>query len=188
MPLVATVDYPTRRIYLTAQALVGDFDTLEVYREVRALRKATEEHRKFRPMIVGGGNIQKTATSFTQAYVQLLNGCRIVPANVGGRIRLVRDTFTDDGAVGEACFDRTNISSNVDIDVAVLAVEIRTVSGSGASSGLTTEQAAKLDELWKLAGLDPASPMTVTPTGRLAGGINQAITGDGESTTTVQRL
>jgi hypothetical protein len=63
-----------------------------------------------------------------------------------------------------------------------------TIAGSGGSGGLTTDQAAKLDELWKLAGLDSANPMTVTPNNRVVGGISQTITGDGETTTTVTRV
>ena len=46
----------------------------------------------------------------------------------------------------------------------------------------------KIDELWKLQGLDSANPMTVTPTSRAAGaGVTQVISGDGENTSTVTR-
>jgi hypothetical protein len=45
----------------------------------------------------------------------------------------------------------------------------------------------KIDELHKLQGLDAANPMTVTPTSRTTGAISQAISGDGETTTTVTR-
>lgn len=137
MPLVASVDYTAKRIYLTVQALVGDFDTSAVYREVRSLRRVIEAHRMFPPMIIGGGNIQKTSSTYTQAYVQLLRGCRLVPAEATGRIKLIRDTFTDDGLSGAECFDRSSVVANVDIDVAVQAVEIRTVSLGGGTDTLT---------------------------------------------------
>ena len=45
----------------------------------------------------------------------------------------------------------------------------------------------KVDELWKLQGLDSANPMTVTPTARSTGAISQTISGDGENTSTVTR-
>ena len=45
----------------------------------------------------------------------------------------------------------------------------------------------KVDELWKLQGLDPSNPMTVTQTSRQTGTINQTISGDGENTSTVTR-
>lgn len=45
----------------------------------------------------------------------------------------------------------------------------------------------KLDELHKIHGLRAAAPMTVTPTTRVAGAINQVISGDGTTTSTVTR-
>lgn len=130
---VASVDYVTKRIYLDASTAVGDLDTLDVYREVRALRRTNEAHRKYKPMIVGGGMIQKTATTFTAPYVQLLDGCRLVPYNASHKIRLIRDTFTDDNMSGRDCFDRgpLGLTVEVDIDVQVDKVEVRTVATSG---------------------------------------------------------
>jgi len=46
---------------------------------------------------------------------------------------------------------------------------------------------AKVDELHKLQGLDATAPMTVTPTSREAGAVTQTISGDGVSSSTVQR-
>ena len=48
----------------------------------------------------------------------------------------------------------------------------------------TTQQ---IDELHKLQGLNKAAPLIVTPTTRQAGNIQQVITGDGETSTTVTR-
>lgn len=45
----------------------------------------------------------------------------------------------------------------------------------------------KVDELWKLQGLDANNPMTVTPTARSTGSISQTISGDGTTTSTVTR-
>ncbi|MBL0710899.1 MAG: LamG domain-containing protein [Colwellia sp.] len=42
-------------------------------------------------------------------------------------------------------------------------------------------------DLYKLQGLDAATPLTVTPTSRVAGTVTQAISGDGVSSSTVQR-
>lgn len=46
----------------------------------------------------------------------------------------------------------------------------------------------KVDELWKLQGMDIDFPMTVTPTLRETNGIQLAITGNGTTTTTVTRF
>lgn len=136
MTVVASVDYAARRIYLAAATVDANLDTLDVYREVRALRRTTEAHRKYKPMVEAGGNIVKiTGTSYTPAYVRLLYGCRIVPYNVSHKIRLVRDTFTDDGLAGRDCFDRTplSVSVDVDIDVDFPEIEIREVTVSGST-------------------------------------------------------
>lgn len=136
MPVVSSVDYAARRIYLSAATVDANLDTMDVYREVRALRRTTESHRKYRPMVEAGGNIVKIiGTSYTPAYVRLLYGCRIVPYNVSHKIRLVRDTFTDDGLAGRDCFDRTplSVSVDVDIDVDFPEIEIREVTISGST-------------------------------------------------------
>ncbi len=148
MPLVASVDYPNKRIYLSASTADADLDTLAVYREVRALRRTTDSHREFRPIIEAGGNIEKIAgVSYTPAYVRLLYGCRIVPYNGSHSLRLVRDTFTDDGFSGRDCFDRTPLSPSVEvnIDVDFPEIEIREVVISG-STGPTAAEIA--DAVW----------------------------------------
>lgn len=150
MPLVASVDYPGKRIYLSAETMNADFDTLDVYREVRALRRTTPDHRKFRPIIAAGGNIEKIAgQAYTPAYVQLLYGCRIVPYNTNHALKVVRDTFTDDGVAGRDCFDRSVLSPGVvvNIDVDFPAVEIRTVPTSGNEYSLNDIAAALLAAL-----------------------------------------
>lgn len=144
MALVASVDYPNKRIYLSAATADADLDTLDVYREVRALRRTTEAHRRFRPIIEAGGNIEKiTGVSRTPAYVRLLYGCRIVPFNGSHSLRLIRDTFTDDGYAGRDCFDRTplSVSVEVNIDVDFPEIEIRMVATTG-TSGPTAESIA----------------------------------------------
>lgn len=56
-----------------------------------------------------------------------------------------------------------------------------------SGSGLSVDQATQLDELWKLSGLDAASPMNVTPTSRTAGTIDLDLSGDPQTSVTVQR-
>lgn len=144
MALVASVDYTAKRIYLSALTADSDLDTLDVYREVRALRRTVPAHRGFLPIIEAGGNIEKIpGVSYTPAYVRLLHGCRIVPFNGSHNLRLIRDTFTDDGLSGRDCFDRTPLSASVEvnIDVDFPEIEIRTIAVSG-STGPTAAQIA----------------------------------------------
>jgi hypothetical protein len=46
---------------------------------------------------------------------------------------------------------------------------------------------SKLGEVWRVHGLDVAAPLTVTPTSKAATGIAIAISGDGETTSTLTR-
>ena len=135
MPLVSSVDYTNKRIYLSADTVGIEIDLIDVYKEVRALRRTNEDHRKFRPMMIAGGNLQKTATTFTPKFVQLLYGCRIVPFDTSHHLIVIREVFTDDGLVGHEVFDRSSLSPTtaVDIDVNVQEVEIRLVSTGGSA-------------------------------------------------------
>ena len=145
---VASVAYGvTPRIYFDETAVgAQNFDTLNVYKGVRALRRTTAEHQKYRPVIVAGGNVAKTEEKSTQPYVQLLHGCRMVPHDTSQSLRVIRDTFTDDGFEGRDCFDRTGLSpaTVVDIDFDVDKVEIRTVATGGA---LTVDEKEQLDAI-----------------------------------------
>lgn len=159
MALVASVDYPNKRIYLSADTVDANLDTVLVYREVVALRISTAGHRQYAPIIEAGGNLEKVAgVSYTLPYARLLLGCRIVPYNTSHKIRLTRDTFTDDGYAGRDCFDRTPLTAgvDVDIDVDIQEVEVRIVSTSASvvtgdpttvAAAVRTEIAAELAAL-----------------------------------------
>jgi len=139
MGTVASVNYATRRIYLSIDTVGVPLDTMEVYRDVRELRRTNEAHQAYRPIIVGGGNVQKTATTFTQSYVQLLFGAAIVPYNVSQSLVIIRDTFSDDGRAGVECFDRSSTSAEIDLDYQINPVEIREVSTGGAAGPTAAE-------------------------------------------------
>lgn len=129
--LVASVDYPNKKIYLGIASVGVDLDTLDIYKEVRALRVENEEHRKFKPMIVAGGNLQKTETTATARYVQLLYGCSIVPYDATQTLTIIRDTFSDDGRAGAQCFDTTGFTHVVNFDYDFDKIEVVRVATSG---------------------------------------------------------
>jgi len=61
-------------------------------------------------------------------------------------------------------------------------------SYSGTQAGNILAQIQTLvDELHKIQGLDPSSPVTITPTSRTASGIDIVIGGDGETISTLER-
>lgn len=55
-------------------------------------------------------------------------------------------------------------------------------------SGLSASEQTELHELWEINGLSDTHPLTVTPTSRTANAINQQISGDGSSSSTVTRI
>lgn len=64
------------------------------------------------------------------------------------------------------------------------AMKLSPSAGTPATDSIDIQ----VNEIWELAGLDITNPMTVTPTSRITGTINLALTGDGTTTTTVTRL
>lgn len=154
---VASIDYATKRIYLDATTVDADLDTLDVYRAVRALRRTTEAHRKYKPLIVAGGRVQKTSTTFTAPYVQLLYGCRIVPYNTSHKIKLVRETFTDDNFSGRDCFDRTPLSPSVDVDVDVQVDKVEVVQVATSGNEYTLVQISDAVKARLMVGVIPVN-------------------------------
>ena len=73
------------------------------------------------------------------------------------------------------------------LEVSTRAVVIRVGEGEGGVAGLTEEQNEKLDDLHKLGGLSQGSPATFTPTSIEVGDISLTITGDGSSSSIVNR-
>lgn len=194
MALVSSVDYAARRIYLSAATAVSGatLDTLDVYREVLALRKSTAAHRRYLPIISATGNAPKiTGLTYTAAAAKLLRGCRIVPYNGSHTLTLVRDTYTDDGFANADCFDLSPLSVGVEINIVVSfdKVEIREVAtGAGPTAaaiaaatraGLSAELAL-ITNLAKLHAL--GATLTVTPTSRTAGDLVQTISTVGDAT------
>ena len=63
---------------------------------------------------------------------------------------------------------------------------IRELSSSATISEILTVL-TQLKDIWQERGLDILNPATVTPTSRVAGGVDQTFTGDGQLTTTITR-
>lgn len=133
--LVASVDYPNKKIYLGIDSVGISLDTLDVYREVRERRRLTEADRRYDPMIIAGGNIPKTVTTYTSPYVQLLYGCEIIPYDATQTLTLIRDTFSDDGRAGAQCYSTVGFANVVTLVEAVEKVEVREVTVGGGGGG-----------------------------------------------------
>lgn len=69
----------------------------------------------------------------------------------------------------------------------VTATKTASSSATIVPGALTQKQDDMLQELYRLQGLDPDAPLTVTPKSRSAGNISQTIGGDGKTEATVTR-
>lgn len=137
MTLIASIDGPNRDIYLHADTVGATVNPIDIYKEMRALRKADETLRKYDVFLRAFGNVAKGGGKFTERYVRQESGTRFIPFDTTHQLTINGTVITDDGQEGIACFDRTplTITTVVDINYVPPQVEIITVnSGSGVSA------------------------------------------------------
>ena len=157
---------------------------------------------------VAGNAVAPLSAIGTAAILFTATGQLSAPASVAGTTTITFAGAAVTGAIGHMVAEPIDAALTPDvIAAAVWAYVTRTLTsggggGGGATaeevweyatrtltvdSGLTVQQAAQLAELWRLAGLDIANPMTVTPTTRVAGAIELEFTGDPDISVTVTR-
>lgn len=144
MALVASVDYPTLRIFLGADSVGVDVNVIDIYTEMRARRRLNADNdRKFFPMITAQGNEPAGPTNTPRRAV-LRTGVRIVPFDATHILSItpVPIVSIDEGLAGVDLFDRSSLNpaSDVDINYAPLQVEIIQLG----VSGLTSEESQQL--------------------------------------------
>lgn len=189
MPLVASVDYPNKRIYLGADSVGVDVLPINIYKEMRARRRLNaDQDRQFYPMITASGNEPAGPTN-TPRFTNLAAGVRIVPFDTSHSL-LIRGNLisTADGLAGRDLFDRAGLSVGVEVDVDYQPPQVEIITVSGGST-LTAQESQMLSDIWKILELDPADPITFTPSliSNLLGTINIVLSGDGVSTKTATR-
>ncbi|PUB82383.1 MAG: hypothetical protein DBP02_15125 [gamma proteobacterium symbiont of Ctena orbiculata] len=148
MPLIANIDGPTRRVYLGIDSVGVDVHPIDIYKEMRALRRTNSSLRQYYLFMSAHGYDQKGTGSFTERYVKLLNGTRIVPYDSTHVLRVTGTVITDSGAAGADCFDRSLLmpTSRIDIDYQPPQVEVVTVN---SGSGLSVDQDSKLSDVYR---------------------------------------
>ena len=79
MPVIESINGATREIFLHADTVGGAIHPIDIYREMRVLRKTDENLRKFDTFLTVKGNDAKGGGKFTERYVICNAGTRIVP-------------------------------------------------------------------------------------------------------------
>lgn len=143
MPLIDYIDGANRNIHLHLDSVGVDVEPMEIYKEMRTLRRVNENLRKFDLFLSSHGKDPKGAGKFTERYVKELQGTRIIPYDGSHTLNVTGVIITDDGQEGIACFDKTLLSPTtlVDIDYQPKQVEVIEVA---TGSALTPEESAML--------------------------------------------
>jgi hypothetical protein len=129
--------------------------------------------------LTGSGGLTVVVPLEASAAAFTLSGS----ADLRGRLLLesgVDDTVLTAEAVAQAVWAAVAAVN----DLPGTMGELLNASGAG---GLSPSQATMLLELWRMRGLDPAAPVTVTVTSETAGTIELTITGDSTTTSTLTR-
>lgn len=139
MALIDYIDGVNRDIYLSADTVDAEIHPIDIYKEMRTLRRTNEALRQFDNFLSARGNEAKGGGKFTERYVICLQGTRIVPYDISHSLTVTGTIITDDGQEGINCFDRSPLTSTTVVDISYVPpqVEVITVNGSGGGGDVT---------------------------------------------------
>lgn len=117
MALVASTDYPNKRIILGPDSIGVDIQPIDIYKELRAERRLVEAKQKFDVMMRAFGNESAGPTN-TPRFADVQDGVRIVPYNSSHVLSIVGALInTAEGLAGTDLFDRSSLSVGVEVDI-----------------------------------------------------------------------
>ncbi|RLA43131.1 MAG: hypothetical protein DRR06_12840 [Gammaproteobacteria bacterium] len=146
MTLIASIDGPSRRVYLHADTVGASVHPIDIYKEMRTLRRTDETLRGYDLFMKSSGNESKGSGKFTERYVTLLGGTRVVPFDTSSELTITGTIITDEGTEGIACFDRTSLSPTTVVDINYFPPQVEVIEVS-SGSGLSVGQDKKLSEV-----------------------------------------
>jgi len=146
MPLVENVDYPNKRIYLHQDTIGLNVLPVDVYKEVRALRRQTPNHRKFLPLIRARGN-EPVGPTNTPIFTILSQGARIVPYDISHTVEVGGALVNiDENLAGPDLVDRSPLSPSTQVDVSYDAPQVEVIEV--ATGGLTPAQSNQIEFIY----------------------------------------
>lgn len=133
--LIDHIDGANRLIYLSIETVNTSIHPIDIYKEMRTLRRTIEELRQYDVFLKAYGNVDKGGGKSTERYVQTIQNTKIIPWDATQEITITGTIITDDGQEGIAVFDRTSLSPGVEVDINYVPpqVEIITISTGGAT-------------------------------------------------------
>jgi hypothetical protein len=134
--LIDHIDGENRDIYLTAESFLSPFNPIDVYKEMRELRRTDESLRKYELFLEARGHERTGPNTFTERYVIQLKGTRFIPYDTSHVLTVVGKVLTDDGYSGVACFDRSPLSPGTVVDINYIPPQVEIIevnTGSGVT-------------------------------------------------------
>lgn len=154
--MIDHIDGTNRLIYLDASTVNASIHPIDIYKEVRAMRKSDESLRGFKSFIRANGNVSKGGGKYTERYVTLLDGTLIVPFDISNVLTITGTIITDDGKEGVYCFNRLPLTTGVQVDIQYIPPQVEVITIIGGS-GLSSEQNDKLMAIPDAAGIAEAT-------------------------------
>ena len=148
MSLIQSIDGPNRLIHLSDESLGVDVHPIDIYKDVRELRRSDESLRKYSNFMTADGNVPKGANKFTERYVTLLDGTLIVPYDTSHTLTITGTIITDDGEEGIACFDRTPLSPSVYVNIDYRPPQVEVIVVPTGSGVLPSDITAIRNAVW----------------------------------------
>lgn len=127
MALIASIDAVNRDIYLSVDTVGADIHPIDIYKEMRTLRRLDENLRKHKLFMSAAGNVSKGGGKFTERYAICLLGTRIIPYDTTHELTIIGTIITDDGQEGVDCFDRAPLTVTTVVDLNYVPPQVEVV-------------------------------------------------------------
>jgi len=128
MALIDHINPVTRRIYLSAGTMNTAWHPVDLYREVRALRRTNVSLRAYDNFMRSAGNINKGGGKATERYFTLLLGTRIIPWDASHTLDITGTIITDDGFEGVHVFDKSTLTAGIAVDIQYAPKQVEVIN------------------------------------------------------------
>ena len=136
MALIASIDTANRDIYLSVDTVGASINPIDIYKEMRTLRKTDESLRPYDVFLSAFGAVPKGGGKFTERYVQCNAGTRIIPYDTSHELTVSGVIITDDGQEGVACFDRAPLTATTVVDINYIPPQVEVIRAEAELSAL----------------------------------------------------
>ena len=141
MALIDHIDTQSKRIFLSQETANSEIHPIELYKEVRVLRRDNESLRRYNMPVKAYGNVPKSANKATERYVILQDGYRVVPYDASHMLTITGTIITDDMQEGIYCFDRSPLGSDVVVDINYVPPQVEVIVMAPCATGQDIQSA-----------------------------------------------